>query len=155
MIAGIIEFSDPTMIEGGGNYDLIKEIMDKESPPQWMLRTNATIITESIISNFTLHLWNDGKAVIVDTDHPMMTEASDDDFRRLYEWSNNNGWKLIVDKYLLDNKQFLEFWMRLYRAGIVHSDILQKREEDEMRRMQDAYERDQKEEDEEETNYAN
>ena len=154
MTPGIINFSDLTVIEGEGNYLRIKEIMDSEGPPQWMLETTATVVTELIASSFTLHLLNDGKAVIMNTDHPSTDEAPDDDFRRLSEWSSNNGWSLRVDDILLSERRDLEFWMRLYRAAIIHSDILQKKEEDETRRMQTAYARDQNEDDEE-IYYAN
>ncbi|KKN14327.1 hypothetical protein LCGC14_0997290 [marine sediment metagenome] len=149
MIAGTIEFTDLTMIEGEGNLSRIKEIMEAEGPPEWMLETNVTVVTETIASHFMLHLWHDGRAVITYTDHPMSIEAPDDDFRRLSEWSINNGWKLSIDDILLDNRRDLEFWMRLYQAAIIFSPILRKKEEDEMKRMQAAYDRDQNEDDEE------
>ncbi|GAH14925.1 unnamed protein product [marine sediment metagenome] len=145
MISGIIYFSDPTVVEGQGNYHLIRKIMSEEGPSKWMLRTAATVITEAVTSNFILHLWHDGRAVIIDVDHIMLSEIPDDDFRRLNEWCQNGDWKLIVDKTLLEDRQNFEFWMRLYRASIIYSDVLQKKEEDEMKRMQDAYNRDKEE----------
>ena len=153
MISGTIKFSDLVVIEGEGNYRRIKEIMESEGPSTWMLKTDTTVITNIIASNFVLHLWYDGKAVIMSTDHPAIEDTPDDDFRRLSEWSMNNGWWLTVDDLLVSDRQSNDFWMRLYRAAIIKSDVLQKKEDDEISRMQAAYDRDQNE-DEEEFNYG-
>ncbi len=132
----MIEFSDPTVIEGHGNYLLIKEIMNAS---QWMLETNATVIEQDMIGNYVLHLWENGTVMIMSTDHPTVIDAPDSDLRRLREWCEINGWKLpSISNYLIDDQQGFDFWLRMYQSGIIHNDKLQKHDDDDMKRLSDV-----------------
>ena len=146
----MIEFADLTLREGHGNYLQIKEIMSKEGPPVWMLSSEASVVTPTIASSFTLRFWNDGKVHIAATTHPPTMEAPDDDLRFLKEWCELNGWQTpIVKKDLLDTPQEFDFWMRIFYIGLIKSDVLEKHEEANMERMNEAYQMELQEEDDE------
>ncbi len=143
----MIEFSDITLRESFGNFLVTKEIMESEGPPSWMLETEASVVTPSISSQYTLHLWQDGIVCIMGTNRPLTVEVPDDDLRLLKEWCTSNGWKsLTVHKYSLEDPQHFDFWMRMYYAGIVNSEVLEKHDNQEMSRMKEAYERELEEE---------
>lgn len=147
----MITFDDNTVREGHGNFKLIDELMRKEGPPKWMLRTFATVHTTAVESDNLLHLWSDKRAVLMDTSHPLAWEAPDDDIRRLNEWCRNNGWgTLEIHRSLLEDPKGFEFWMRLYVAGLVTSEELHEAEAKEMERMEAAYNQEREEEKEDE-----
>ena len=145
----MIEFSDLTLREGHGNYLQVKEIMEKEGPPVWMLSSEASVVTPTIASTFILRFWNNGTVYIAGTTHPITMEAPDDDLRCLKEWCELNGWQIpIVKKDLLDSPLEFDFWMRIFYIGLIKSDVLEKHEEANMDRMNEAYQIEQNEEDE-------
>lgn len=143
----MITFSDKTMIEGSGNYRLIRDIMNQEGPSVWMIRSSVTVNTPIISSDSVVHIWHDGKIDIMETSHPFISDVPDDDLRELNKWCRQHGWKLSVNNRLISDRKELEFWLRMYYAGIVNSDMLKKHDEDEMNRMNI--------EPEEEDNYVN
>ena len=66
-------------------------------------------------------------------------DVSDDDLRELAQWCKVNGWKeLQVDDRLLTNRIALEYWKRIFIAGLVKSATLQKYEDQEMQRLMKA-----------------
>ncbi len=147
----MITFTDITLNQSGGNFLYTKEIMEREGPSKWMLSTVASIVTPSIASSFMLHLWNTGELYIMSTSHPISMEAPDDDLRFLKEWCELNGWKTpIVHKDHLESQKEFEFWLRIYYIGLVYSEVLDKHERGEMDRMNDAYQREQFEDENEE-----
>ncbi len=147
----MIVFDDITVREGSGSFQLIDDIMRKEGPPKWMLRTSATVHTSSVESDNLLHLWSDKRAVLMDTSHPLAWEVPDDDLRQLNEWCKNNGWgTLEIHRSLLEDPKGFEFWMRLYLAGLVASEELCEAEAKGMERMEEAYKKELEEEKEDE-----
>jgi len=142
----MLRFSDQTLIEGHGSYHGVCEIMKKESSGDWMLESDTTVITPIISFDYRLHLWKNGEIYIMDTNHPTRIDVPDDDLRELQKWCEDNGWKKpTIHKSLLEDRLSFDFWMRMYQAGIVKSDLLSRRDADDMRRMSEITE----EEDEE------
>jgi hypothetical protein len=143
----LISFSDRTIKEAFGNYKLVKQIVESEGPSTWMLETMVVVANNFVVSENLVHLWHDGKVVLIKTTHPMVADVPDDDLRELSQWCEDNGWKkLTVDKDLLEDPQQFGFWQRAYYAGIITSEYLSEYEKNEMERMKEAYEREQKEE---------
>jgi len=132
----MIEFSDRTLQETGGYFSRVNELMCSEGPSTWMLETIATVITPNISSEFLLHLWNDKSICIMNTSHPITMGAPDDDLRFLQEWSSLNDWQIPkIHKYLLESPQGFDFWLRIYYIGLIQSEVLQKHEQDDIKRM--------------------
>jgi len=147
----MIEFTDITLNESRGNYLHTKEIMEREGSPTWMLSTDASVVTPAIASSFTLHFWQNGLVYIMTTTHPITMEAPDDDLRFLKEWCDLNGWKTpVIHKDHLESPKEFEFWLRIFYIGLVYSEVLDSHERHEMDRMNEAYQREQLEDENEE-----
>jgi len=132
----MILLSDATLIESEGNYIATKNIMSQETGRVWMLETDATVETAMITSTYLLHMWKNGDMYIMKTDRPFLIELPDDDIRELSEWCSEHGWGVpIIHDRLLDDARGFDFWMRIYRAGIVSAPLLVKYEEEEMSRF--------------------
>ena len=143
----MINFSDRTIREAFGNYKMVKQIVESEGPPTWMLESMAIVATTFVVSENLLHFWHNGEVHLIKTTHPMMTDTPDDDLRELSEWCEKNGWKkLTVDNDLLEDPQQFYFWQRMYFSGIIISEHLSECEKKETERMKEAYEREQQEE---------
>src|SRR3990167_4706444 len=97
---------------------------------------------------YMLHFWSDGSVYIIRTEHPPRMEIPDDDIRELHQWCVLNGWRLMLHNNLIDDPKSFEFWMNVYRSGLIDSKELSKYESDEMERFQKAVEQDKKEDDE-------
>jgi hypothetical protein len=83
-----------------------------------------------------LHLWKSGKVDIQETDRPMAIEVPEDDIKELSNWCGINNWKfLYVNDRLLTDPRSFEFWMRMYRCGLVQNDQLRSFDESEMVRL--------------------
>lgn len=140
----MIEFSDLTLRDrqAKGNYDATVQLMKLDGAGRtWMLRTEAIITLPSVAFRFLLHFWSDGNVTIIETDHPPIIDVPDDDIRYLSEWCIQNGWKqLAVQDGLLNDPRGFDFWMRLYRAGIITNSLLRTHEAEETERFQKAYE---------------
>lgn len=148
----MIYFSDITITETQGHYNTISTLMKQEASDEWMLRSRATVVPKDLLektgmsTNHILHFWFDGRVEIIDTDHPAVLDAPDDDIRELKNWCEDNGWKQIsINKRLLEDPKSWEFWLRMYRAGIIQSDVLHTHDENEMMRLSEAYDIDKTE----------
>jgi hypothetical protein len=139
----MITFSDKTICDGDGHFASISAIMrDEENLFTWMLRSVASVSVANFIGqpgmifNYMLHFWDNGNVCIMNTDHPVNINVPDDDIRDLKRWCDDHGWKrLSVHRLLIEDPQGLEFWKRMYIAGLVQSDELIKHEQDEMERL--------------------
>jgi hypothetical protein len=137
----MVELTDITLIQGHGNFGEVMNLMKTDGNDVWMLESRAFVTSSSISSSFLLHFWNNGKVVIRNTDHPISNEVPDDDIRELSFWCKMNGWhSLVAHKDLLSNNVDFDFWLRMFRAGAIQSDELQKHEEAEMARFQNITE---------------
>lgn len=129
----MIEFSDQTIIECQGSFNCVSE---KMYPETWMIESKCLIKCDFVVAYYILHLWSDGKVVIIETEHPPVTDVSDDDLRELRQWCSSNGWQdLFIHSNLLQDARHFEFWLRMYRSGIVNNDMLKKHDEEEMLRF--------------------
>jgi len=144
----MVEVSDITLIECENNYDNVKKVMLKESNGNWMIKTKVNIVTQFIASEGTLHLWNDGKVVIVATNHPVSVGVPDQDLKELSEWCRQNKWSgLHIHDNLLLDRRARDYWKNIYLAGVIQSGILKELEEGEMDRLSKAYMKEQEEDD--------
>lgn len=136
----MIELTDSTIREANGDFKEVSRLMKQDSwAEDWMLRSDVFIATPFIASKFILHFWKNGNVVIWDTDRPVRMDISDEDLRELVNWCKVNGWKeLQVDDRLIGDRVAIEYWNRAFIAGLIHSETLKKREEDEMERLMKA-----------------
>lgn len=142
----MIEFTDRTIIEAEGNFHVVSDIMQKQGPPVWMIKTNAFIHSGPAAFNYVLHLWSNGNVKIMATDHPLNIVISDNDIRELKDWCDRNSWNTpIINELLLDTTTSFNFWLRLYRSGWIYSEILEKHDVDEMHRLTSDDDRDTEE----------
>lgn len=144
----MIEFSDRTLRQSD-EFDKVSELMVGEGSDKigWMLRSEVLVDTNSVMARYLIHFWSDGRAVIMETDHPPIMDVPEDDIIALRDWSESKGWKLCLHKDLLDDPTAFNFWLRLFRAGVVHSEVLDTHEKEEIERFQKAFDKLQEEED--------
>lgn len=134
----MIEFSDITLVETRGFYRQVADLM--RGTPEWMLRSDCIVHSESIVSRFILHFWHNKQVFIMEMDRPPQVDVPEDDLRELSEWCGLAGWdKPRVHKDLLEDPQSYQFWLRQYRTGLVNSEILEKNEQEEIERFREAY----------------
>ncbi len=139
----MVELSDITLVESHGNYKMTCEIMDSDGPPDWMLRSEAIVSVGSLAFNYLLHFWHDGMVKIMETNHPPVMSVPDVDIRALSEWCDINGWKKpCLYQNLISDPNGFQFWMFIYRSGLVESEELKKYEDEEFRRLTQALEED-------------
>ncbi len=137
----VIEFTDVTLIESEGNFKKTVDIMKQDGSNSWMLETKALVSAQIISCYYLLHCWSHGDVCIMSTDHPLLMEAPDDDIRELNEWCRINGWKsLSIHKNLILDYRHFEFWLRMYRSGLIESTELKRHEQDESDRFSKAIE---------------
>ncbi len=144
----MIEFADRTLFETDGSYDAVTKLMEEDGGFEWMLRSVALVDAKMVMARYILHFWWDGRVVIMETDHPPVLEVPEDDIIALKDWCVEKGWKLEIHKDLAEPPSGFEFWLRLFRAGIVHSEVLATHEKDEISRFQKAFSKSQEEEEE-------
>lgn len=133
----MIYFSDTTIIETYGDYQQIVHLMKSEGEPDvWCLSTDATVSESGIFSNYKLEFHSDGRVIISNTDRPVDNRIPDDDIRALADWANKSGWsKLCINNRLITDPAGFEFWLRIYRSGLIFSEDLQKYDQDEINRL--------------------
>lgn len=144
----MIEFSDNTLRESD-EYARVRELMSDVDGVnlQWMLKSDVLVDTELVMARYVIHFWWDGRAVIMETDHPPIMEVPEDDILALRDWSKQKGWNLCLHKDLLDDPTAFNFWLRLFRAGVIHSDVLDEHEKEEIERFKQAFDKLQEKED--------
>jgi hypothetical protein len=135
----MIEFSDRTLIEADGSYDAVKELMRIDGGIEWMLRSETIVDAGPVMARYLLHFWWDGRVIIMETDHPPIMEVPEDDIIELRDWCKDKGWSLQVHKDLVANPTGFTFWLRLFRAGVVYSEVLVVHEKEEIDRFKKAF----------------
>ena len=134
----MIRLSDITLIESGGSFSNTKRIMEEDGVTKWMLKSNVTVSTDVITCNYVIHFWNDANVYIIATDHPAVLNVPDDDIREISQWAVDNGWNVpIVDDKLVEDQRQFEFWLRMYRTGLVKCGLLKKYDDNEIQRLSD------------------
>ena len=137
----MIEFTDATLLQSKGYYEETKKLMEEDGPiSEWMLRSSVFVTAPMSAFSYILHFWKDGRVVIHETDRPMQIGSLDEDLRELSQWCKDAGWKeLDVSDKLLVDRQAYEFWRRAFIAGLIVNEKLQQHEEEEMKRLSQAY----------------
>ncbi len=131
----MIELTDLTLIESEGNYKVTDVLMREHGPAEWMLRSEVLVSMGKMAFNYLIHFWNDKTACIMGTNHPPVLEVPDHDIRELHEWCVNNGWNLTIHKEILEDQRSFEFWLRVFRTGLINSEEFDKHEKNEIDRL--------------------
>ncbi len=139
----MISFSDRTLFESNGNYAMTDSIMKKDGAVgEWMLRSDVFINMESIAVKYVIHFWKNGVVSIFETEHPPVLDIVYDDVQKLSEWCVENGWlKPTVNTRLLQDQREFDFWLHMYRCGLIDCEYLEKHEAEETERFRKAYEK--------------
>jgi len=119
-----IDFNDITMLEANGSYDEVKNIMAGDVAQEWMLESDATIISNFGDSSFLLHLYYDGRIYIMSFKSSPGNEAYyNPDLRFLSFWAQESGWK-VPQPFPDLVKEDISFWKHFWETKILDSDYL-------------------------------
>jgi len=123
-----INFTDITLLESDGKYSKTKEIMDEEISKEWMLKTEAIIISEFGEASFILHFYYDGRVYIMEFASQGNTDDVyyNPDIRFLSFWAQESGWK-VPQPFPDLVKENMDLWRYFWDTGIVDSDYLDKK----------------------------
>lgn len=131
----MIEFTDITLNEAGGDYHKVLDIMLKDGVSKWMIKTDAVIRTDNFVASYVLNLWDNGDIYIFETSRPPDKELPDDDIVFLRTWSEMNNWKrVIVSNNFLEDPRWFNFWLIYLRSGIIYNELLDRYEKDDIGR---------------------
>jgi len=131
--------TDSTIREADGQFAAIEAVMKGDTTGPWMLSTHLMVVTQVAAFEYELRFWDNGDVFIVKTEHPLSLEIPIDDLYELKEWCIQRGWKrLTLLDQALDDHADLEFWYRIFNAGIIEHEVLARREEERMRRANEA-----------------
>jgi len=128
----VIEFSDPTMIEGDGYYNEVNDIMSREKNGYyWMLRTTVFMSDSNINSQMTLHLYQNKDIYIEDYIMKKDEVCYCPDLQYLTAWAQQSGWSVprpSKDLLMMD----VDFWKYFWETSLIDctyfDDIYGKRE---------------------------
>jgi len=120
-----ISFSDITILESGGKFELVKDIMEKDSIAnnKWMLQSYATVQYAEGFADFELHFFYDKNIYIADYQPSIKDVFYNLDLSYLLVWAQENGWnipKITTDLVKLNEKYWKYFWS----VNLIDSDYL-------------------------------
>jgi hypothetical protein len=149
---GLIYFDDFTINEAEGEFAEVNRLMHEDGVKQWMLRSEATIVTRELSSHYLLHFWDNGEVHIVNTTRPPHFGLPDGDIHELNQWKEEHGWnKLVLSNKLIEDPQSFQFWKQKFQMGLIFSEELQLHDEQDMDRMTLALEKENDEDEKEHT----
>jgi hypothetical protein len=139
-------FSDLTMLESEGEYNLTKKIMESEKkvititsggkskeieieigPSEWVIKTTLTISSQFGKCNLVLDFYYDGRVYIISYIPSVSGDfAYNPDMRCLSMWCQSNGWKVPQPSESLI-KASITFWKKTWKTNIIDSDYLSQR----------------------------
>jgi hypothetical protein len=122
-----INFTDITIVETDGVYEEVNRLMLEHMPSNynWVIRSEATIITPSGIGNMVLQFHSDKSFYIIDYNPSIGDVFYNYDVQSISLWSQEKGWKIPQPHYDLVryNK---EFWKHFWETLVIDSDYLDK-----------------------------
>lgn len=140
----MVELTDYTLVQTKGDFQETCTVMNHGD---WMLRSNVFVTNPFMSAKYILHFWSDGKVTIFEADRPTQEGASDEDIRELSEWCKISGWKsLHLDDRLLVDRSTQAWWNRVFLSGLIESQKLREKEDQEMKRLSQAFVKEQEEE---------
>lgn len=121
----IIDFTDFTLNETDGDFEEVKEIMEKEPPggDKWFLRSNVTITGQAGMGIMEIQCQGDGSIYILDYSPSIGDLFYNPDIQAFSMWAQSNGWKVPQPHFDLV-KTHKEFWKHFYDTLIIDSDYL-------------------------------
>jgi len=130
MIDYNLEFSDRTIIEANGDFNSVKDIMEKETfANTWMIRSNLHMITimhkKIFEAFFVLHFYHNGNIYIIEYKSTSGNLLYNPDIRGLAEWAKNNGWIALIP-HVDVIRTAVEFWKHFWDANLIESDYFEK-----------------------------
>jgi len=123
----VVEFSDRTMIETGGNFDDVCKIMNSDTQKSnWMIDTVTTIAFEGNITTLELHFYHNGDVYILDYAPSSYDVLYNMDIQYLSMWVQSHGWHIPEPHADLVRSNFT-LWQRHWETSLVNSQYLESR----------------------------
>lgn len=122
-----IQFTDITLNESNGDYDFVKDIMNREEVlvRDWIIRSDCMIIMPFGICKLVCNFYYDGRIYIVDHSSSSK-EIYNEDVRCLKYWAINSGWKSPEPSPGMI-RSWPEYWKHLWDTHVIDSETLDKR----------------------------
>lgn len=131
-----VNFTDITLLEGNGEYEYVKKIMQKPvriigemfAPPpseKWAIKSNLTITHELGFAQITCDFYDDGR-IIIDSYASTSKDTHRPDMRCFSHWAQKSGWK-VPEPHQNLIREDQDFWKMQWETFIVESEFLQKR----------------------------
>lgn len=131
-----ISFTDRTLLETNGEYDLVKQLMEKPQKivgriyadipsKQWVIKSRMTIQHSLGFAAMVCDFYHDGRVIISD----YITSVKDvhtPDVRCLSFWAQQSGWRVPEPKPSMI-EEWADFWRRQWETYIVNSDYLDRK----------------------------
>ena len=118
-------FSDRTILEADGEYDIACVLM-KDEPFPWCLRTDLTLVHPFGMCDMALELFSDRSLKIVKFKPSVPDALLNFDVRSLTQWASKNGWNTPVpSKHVIDSA--VPFWKHQWETHAVNSPDLDSR----------------------------
>lgn len=122
----IITYTDVTMAEADGEYDIVKELMDADpalGEHSWVIRTRMTITSPLGEGHMTLNLYHDRRIYIVEYQGAQADMYYNPDIRCLTQWAQGAGWNIPqpTPDVIKDNPKF---WKHMWETLLIDSDYL-------------------------------
>lgn len=131
-----INFTDITLLEANGQYESVKNIMEKPqkivgkmyaSIPSkyWVIKSTISIRHQLGATAFMCDFYHDGKLVVLNYG-PSVKDIYSPDMRCLSYWAQESGWKVPEPKPSMA-EEWIDFWRRQWETYIVNSDYFDKK----------------------------
>jgi hypothetical protein len=120
-----MNLSDHTILEGDGEYERVKEIMEKESYVgcDWMVRSEVTIDFPTNSCIFIVHFYQNRDIYIVEYQSSVSDVFYNSDIPCISMWSQDKGWNCPQPHPDLI-RDAMEFWKHFWETGILDSEYL-------------------------------
>ncbi len=120
-----LNFTDQTMCQTDGVFSEVYEIMSSDFPAKtdWMISTGLTVDSEYGISIFNLHLFFDGRIVIIEYQPSIGDLFYNPDIQAISAWAQQSGWE-VPEVHIDLVKSNMEFWRHFWDTLLIDSPYL-------------------------------
>ena len=115
-----IDFTDITIVEADGFFEEVNNIMNEEQRGQkeWMINTDATIISPFGIGEVELHLYYTGKVYIMRYIPSVGEVYYNPDIPAMASWALEHNW-ISVQPFADLARSEIDFWKHYYDTNIL------------------------------------
>jgi len=123
-----LNFTDHTILETEGKYDLVKQIMEDDSyvGVEWMVRSHLTIDFPTNSCMFVLHFYHNKKIIIAEYESSVADVFYNSDIPCISIWAQDNGWNCPQPHPDLI-RDGLDFWKHFWETSVLDSEYLDER----------------------------